>query len=462
MGIRYSRFIGLIHLIGDLTVLNLAFLLGHYFLYGQIAQSEAYTSTSVWIFFNVCWVGVIFAIRIYEIARVALWRDIFSNIIKVFLLHVALMTTFVVLFHELSYSTEQLLSTYLIGLGLVLTWRFSFITFLRYYRSIGFNYRKIIIVGYDNVAKELFAYFNSNPSFGYRFYGFFANSNKNKRSKDIKGTIEDIEEYVKQNEIDEIYCSIANLKQEHLNKLVQIADNNLIRLKLLPDYQEMMYDKVLVSHYGRLPVITFRNEPLNNYINGLLKRSFDILFSLAVILFVVSWLFPLIALLIKVNSPGPVFFFQKRTGKYNKTFWCWKFRTMHLNGEADIRQATADDERITSIGCFLRRSNLDELPQFFNVLLGEMSVVGPRPHPLVMTEHYPKVINNYMVRHYVKPGITGLSQTRGLRGETKTVGIMRNRVRMDIFYIENWSFILDLKIIFLTIINMIRGDKHAV
>jgi lipopolysaccharide/colanic/teichoic acid biosynthesis glycosyltransferase len=172
-------------------------------------------------------------------------------------------------------------------------------------------------------------------------------------------------------------------------------------------------------------------------------------------------LFPIIAIIIKLNSKGPVFFKQKRTGLGNEDFWCWKFRTMHVNQNADVVQATKKDARITSTGGFFRRHSIDELPQFFNVLLGNMSVVGPRPHMLKHTEEYSEIIDKYMVRHFIKPGITGLAQVKGYRGETITPDMMERRIKLDIFYMENWSFLLDIKIIFLTVWNILREEENA-
>jgi len=196
-------------------------------------------------------------------------------------------------------------------------------------------------------------------------------------------------------------------------------------------------------------------------LNRFIKRVFDIGFSLFVILFVFSWLFPILAILIKTSSPGPIFFVQTRSGRDNEPFNCYKFRSMRVNSDSDSKQATKDDVRKTKVGAFLRRTNLDELPQFFNVILGNMTIVGPRPHMLKHTEEYSKLIDQFMVRHFLKPGITGWAQVNGLRGETKTTEDMLQRVEADVWYLENWSFLLDLKIIFLTFYGTFKGDKNA-
>ena len=210
-----------------------------------------------------------------------------------------------------------------------------------------------------------------------------------------------------------------------------------------------------------IPLLAVRREPLQAAYNRALKRTFDILFSLGVLLTIYPILYVVIGILIKATSPGPIFFQQKRTGLYGQEFECYKFRTMRVNADADKLQAAKDDPRKTRIGDFLRRTNLDEFPQFINVLRGEMSVVGPRPHMLKHTEQYSALIDKYMVRHLVKPGVTGWAQVTGYRGETKTLEQMEGRVKRDVWYIENWSFFLDLKIIVVTILNMSKGEKNA-
>lgn len=211
-------------------------------------------------------------------------------------------------------------------------------------------------------------------------------------------------------------------------------------------------------------LIESKNENVfysNNYWFRTSKRAFDVFFSLAVIVLILSWLLPIVALLIRMESKGPIIFTQKRSSRDNSIFDCYKFRSMYLNDECDISQTAKGDPRVTKIGVFLRRTNLDELPQFFNVFKGEMSVIGPRPHMLCQTKEYSELIDIFMVRHLVKPGITGWAQVNGLRGQTTNVHQMLNRVEADVWYLKNWSFLLDMKIIILTIYYTIVGDKNA-
>jgi Undecaprenyl-phosphate glucose phosphotransferase len=341
----------------------------------------------------------------------------------------------------------------------ILAWRGLIIWMLRLYRRSGYNQIKIIIVGYGKAGLDLYNFVIKNPDRGYQFMGFF--DDKFSENSLIKGSLQDLEKYILDNEVGEIFCSLDRVNRDQLKKITTIADNHLKRIKLLPNLKDFTAAEVALEQYGSIPVVLSRTEPLNDAINQILKRGFDIVFSISVILLVFIWLFPILALIIKINSKGPVFFKQKRAGKDNKVFWVYKFRTMTYRKNAEFVQATQNDNRITPIGRFLRKTSIDELPQFFNVLLGDMTVVGPRPHPLELNETFKHIVEKYMVRHLVKPGVTGLAQVKGYRGETKDVRSMINRVKMDVFYIENWSFWLDIKIVLWTIQSMMKGDKNA-
>lgn len=261
--------------------------------------------------------------------------------------------------------------------------------------------------------------------------------------------------------IQELYVVVKTEFIENLNTYFELADRYCIRLKFVPDLSDISKFSFSSTSYENFQIIRPRYEPLQNAYNRLVKRVFDIVFSLLVIIFILSWLYPILALLIKKQSKGPVLFKQLRTGKKNQSFYCYKFRSMTVNTDSESLQAKKGDMRVTPIGRFIRRTSLDELPQFFNVLLGDMSVVGPRPHMLKHTEDYNNQINDFMVRHFVKPGITGLAQVSGHRGETKKVSDMKRRVKADIDYLQNWSLIKDLKICLLTVVLTLKGDENA-
>ena len=248
---------------------------------------------------------------------------------------------------------------------------------------------------------------------------------------------------------------------QKIKELVDFCDKNMIRFKIVPDFRGFMFKRVNVEFFDDVPVVTLREEPLTDFINRFIKRTFDIVFSFLVIVFILSWLYPIIAILIKSSSKGPVLFKQARSGVDNQEFRCYKFRSMAQSDDADTKQAVKGDNRITKIGAFLRKSSLDEFPQFINVFMGDMSIVGPRPHMLLHTEEYSALINKYMVRQLIKPGITGAAQVKGFRGETKELEDMEGRIRLDVWYIENWSLSLDINIIFHTVWNVFKADEKV-
>lgn len=233
------------------------------------------------------------------------------------------------------------------------------------------------------------------------------------------------------------------------------------QVKFNDSFQQLLRQSAVYALNEETAELPARLYPLDHPGNKLLKRIFDLLFSVLIILFVLSWLIPLLAILIKLSSRGPVFFIQPRTGYNNNTFLCWKLRSMHINSTANTQQAVRSDSRITGIGRFIRKFSLDELPQFYNVLIGDMSVIGPRPHMLKHTEEYSKEVSTYLQRHAIKPGITGLSQVLGYRGEIASHRVLKNRVRVDIFYLRKWTMLLDMAIVFRTVKLLIVGDKNA-
>jgi putative colanic acid biosynthesis UDP-glucose lipid carrier transferase len=256
----------------------------------------------------------------------------------------------------------------------------------------------------------------------------------------------------------------------HQNKAIQecieVCDQYSTQTRILPDFEQYTSSNLQVNNIGLLSVINIRELPLDKEVNRLGKRAFDIAFSILFFILIASWLFPILVLIIKLSSKGPVFFKQERWGLNNEKITCYKFRTMvaesqDIDSDGNYQQASKDDPRITTIGAFLRRTNLDELPQFWNVLIGNMSVVGPRPHPTPLNLASMHTIDNYMLRHVVKPGISGWAQVNGYRGETKLPGTMQKRVNFDLYYIHRWTFWFDCQIILQTLINMIRGDQNA-
>ncbi|WP_045113312.1 undecaprenyl-phosphate glucose phosphotransferase [Microscilla marina] len=455
---QYSKFLHPLYLIGDLLLLNLSFIGAFAYQFANLKLTQT-PYFFLMIFFNIIWIFVSVLLDNHEKNRMATDAAIVKKIAKGLGLHIATIATILLFLKAVYFSRLHLVYTYALFGALIIAWRISFIYFLRSYRTKGYNFRSYVIAGISSSGQSLLQLYNKHPEFGYRFMGYF----DNKVARDgVVGKICDIKNYVKENNIDEIYCSVSDIDKSYVKDLVKFGDQNMVRVKLLSSSQDSTTaQKLFAVQYGSLNVFSFRHEPLNDSFSKVSKRIFDIVFSSLVMICIHSWLIPIIAILIKMDSKGPVFFKQKRTGRDGKEFWCLKFRTMKVNNDSDSKQATKNDSRITPLGAFLRKSSIDELPQFINTFLGDMSVVGPRPHMLKHTEYYSQEVDKFMVRHLVKPGITGLAQTKGFRGETKEVSAMKNRVRMDVFYVENWSLFLDIKIIFMTVFNMVRGEKNA-
>lgn len=460
---RYSRYIKLVFLFSDLFLLNLLYWLSFVIRYLKINFPITYENFVILFVANIAWLYMAYHYKAYKIIRTEPIEKILYKVFKIaFILFIALFTSLVILNYD---DVSRLQITYFVILFFlaVFMFRIWYIHLLKKLRKAGYNYRNVIIIGANANGLILSSILKKDVAFGYRVKGFFCDNPENLNEINLLGNISQALQYVKDNLIHEVYLSVSNLNSAYAQDLIQYCESNLIRIKLVPDFTHFTKSrKVQIDFYENLPVISMRAEPLESTLNRAIKRVFDVIFSLLVIVLIFPWLFPLLMLLVKLSSKGPVFFKQERSGENNKTFWCYKFRTMKVNTLSDELQATKNDKRITPIGKFLRRSNLDELPQFFNVLWGDMSVVGPRPHMLKHTREYKELINTFLVRHLVKPGITGWAQVSGFRGETNTLDQMKGRVEYDIWYIENWSFLLDLKIIYLTIRNMFTGNKNAV
>lgn len=338
--------------------------------------------------------------------------------------------------------------------------KYVFFFSLKLYRLKGNNYRKVVFLGYNKSVKRVIKLFMTKKSLGMRCEGFFSET----PYKDSLGTIKESFNYAIKNQIDEIYCSLPELTKEEIKEITKFANANNIILKLIPDFEELYSKNRKVQYYDNsLMVVNVGKLPFQYSENIIIKRIFDVVFSILACLFILSWLYPILWVLIKLESKGPAIFRQKREGLHGEEFTCYKFRSMRLNSDAHTMHASKGDPRVTRIGAFIRKTSLDEIPQFINVLLGDMSVVGPRPHVEALSNEYKEEVEveNYIKRYAMKPGITGLAQVSGYRGEVTEYLDIKNRVRMDVFYIENWSFFLDIKIIFMTVFSVFKGDEKA-
>jgi putative colanic acid biosynthesis UDP-glucose lipid carrier transferase len=337
---------------------------------------------------------------------------------------------------------------------------------LKKYRNSENVLRKVLIVGAGDTGIDFYQDYVKNKKYGYTLTGFIDEERNPTLNGHYLGKTSELDQVIAKHELDDIIVALPVTEERQIKNIVTIGEKQGKRVRIIPNYQSYGSGKVQIDRLGTMPIITLRSLPLDIVDNKVYKRIFDVFFSLFVITFVFSWLFPIIALIIKFGSKGPVFFKQERWGLNNKVITCYKFRSMvacskDVDESGKYLQASKNDPRITPIGKFLRKSNLDELPQFLNVLLGSMSIVGPRPHPVPLNIASKESIENYMMRHWVKPGITGWAQVNGYRGETKVPYLMQKRVEHDVWYMENWTFWLDLQIIVQTLVNMVKGEKNA-
>jgi len=322
--------------------------------------------------------------------------------------------------------------------------------------------KNVVVLGYNEVSIRLINYFQNETKL-VNLAGCFDDQGRIQDSPSLPvfEHLRDCMSFVKKNQVTEIYSTLVPEHYPYLYELAKEAEKNFVYFKFVPDYHIFVNRNIYVDFLNDIPVLSLRKEPLEDTGNRIKKRAVDIMLSVFVIVFVLSWLIPILALLIKLDSRGPVFFIQLRSGKNNQPFRCLKFRSLRVNQESDSKQVSRDDHRITRVGRILRKTNLDELPQFFNILLGSMSVVGPRPHMLKHTEAFAELYKEYMIRHFVKPGLTGWAQVNGYRGEIKDVQLLRKRVEFDTWYMENWSLYFDFKIIILTVMVTLKGDSNA-
>lgn len=324
----------------------------------------------------------------------------------------------------------------------------------------------LLIVGATPAAMEFYETINKYYYYGYKCIGFVDNQQKKMNGCPYFGNTQSLASILKSQKVDEVIIALPNHENAQIQDCIEVCDYLKIKARILPDMQQYSTSAIQVNNIGQLSVMNIRALPLDKLENKILKQAFDIFFALLFFVFIGSWLMPLIALAIKLSSRGPIIFKQERWGLNNEKIICYKFRTMMAESEdigpnGEYNQATLNDPRITRLGLFLRKSNLDELPQFWNVLLGNMSTVGPRPHPTPLNIQVMHTVDNYMLRHIVKPGITGWAQVNGCRGETREPGSMQRRVNFDLYYIHRWTFWLDCQIILQTIINIFRGDQNA-
>ena len=446
----YYRFV-------DLAVLNfflgvyLRFYSGNSLEFQDIAVFDLVESNyvSLLLFINITWLFISGSQKVYDLQRFTSKNRYVLSVATAILLQLLITVAF-----------NGLIKTFYSRFFLFYTY-FSFSVFLIVGRLITHKLyvlklqkvtaqNSIVLFGYSNQLSEVVDFLENNIS---------TETQKLIQLEPNGIQLGKLEEINKEFPISELYLSFSNYNEDELESLSGFCDNNFIRLRLVFNWKKVGSQNVEVVKFNQTNVLKLSLTPLDNQYNALIKRMFDLLFTIVVSILLFSWLFPILAIAVKLSSPGSVFFKQKRSGINNKGFNCYKFRSMRQNADADLKQATQNDPRITKVGAFLRKTSLDELPQFINVLKGQMSIVGPRPHMLKHTEEYSSLVGSFMNRHAIKPGITGLAQIKGFRGEIDDFTLLQNRVRLDRFYVNNWTSFFDLKIVFLTVFTLFKDHK---
>jgi len=446
---RFSFYFPILYYIGEYIII---------FLSTQIMLGYTHTKwTYVNHLFIAFWFMISISFKSHVVGRdIKKWNLIKSSLKKLFLFS-GLMSILNLLFYKMEFFLLTIIIAATLFYFLMILYRLTVDSVLENYRATGGNILKCLVVGHNSHGIKLYNEIIEHPELGYRCNGVYSYSKKKKLQDNIPHlgyfidlTNEEIKEY------DRIFFS-QKLKIKSQEKIIKIADDLNIKVSSIPDLAFHDVKNFFISKISTVPYISINKLPLDNNFNILIKRSFDIVFSFFVIILILSWLIPLLGLFIKLSSKGPIFFVQKREGYRGITFDCIKFRTMIVNSNSDTVMAKDSDKRLTKFGKFLRLSTLDEMPQFINVFFGDMSIVGPRPHPIKLNENYNDKILNFNRRHRFKPGITGLSQVNGYSGYISSLNDMNKRVKTDVFYFKNWSFFLDLKIMLKTFLILVKG-----
>lgn len=462
--LRFNKIIKSIIITGDLCILNALFITLYYVLdtdTQRILLSDSLPQLLVLL--NLVYLLCNYSKGVVLHRRIVRADHIVMRAVRNTFCHAVVFISLITLVHFGSLSTRFLIIFYTTFLVLLVLYRLIFRHFVKIYRRKGGNRRTVALVGDGSNMVELYEEMTADPTSGFKVVGYFAEHPSDNYPKECcyLGTPQEVIPYLKKSKAEQLYCGLTSSHSKEILPIISYCENNLIHFYSVPNVRNYLKRRMHLELIGNVPVLDIRQEPLAQPENRLAKRLFDIVFSLLFLCTIFPIIFIIIGLAIKITSPGPIFFKQKRSGEGNKEFWCYKFRSMRVNKDSDKVQATLNDPRKTRLGNFMRKTSIDELPQFINVLLGDMSVVGPRPHMLKHTEEYSKLIDKYMVRHLVKPGITGWAQVTGFRGETKELWQMEGRVERDIWYLEHWTFMLDLYIIYKTVKNAVKGEKEA-
>ena len=451
-----------------ITVLDLLLFNTSFVLAALIAQpTELFLERSymflLLLILNVVWFFYTNASGFYEEFLTRPFPIHLFNILKLTFVMTLITISFLFLIKEALYTRNFILLGSIFLIFSITLRTIFFKAALKKARQTGKSVRNLLIIGAAGIGRKFRDVIVENPEIGYKFIGFIDNN----PIQNVIGSVLTLDKIINENNIEEVVIALADNSNQSVDEIIRVCNKNAVRIHIIPDFIKFFSSRFRISTVSNIPVITLRDEPLNEIIERFIKRSFDIFFSLIITVFFLSWLLPVIFILVKLDSKGPVLFVQERFGVRNRKFKCYKLRTLkHKNDNEDnLKPIVNGDPRVTRIGKFLRKTNMDEIPQFLNVLKGDMSVVGPRPHAVSFDMKYETIFKDIKMRYNVRPGITGWAQINGLRGDVENEEDNNKRtlerMKYDLWYIENWSMKLDLQIILLTMWQMIKGDTKG-
>ncbi len=462
MNTEFKKSLKTVLVLMDLMAISLSWLIVHlYFSTAELNETNNYFFSFAF-FANLLWITITLAVGLYDekvINAIDLFSQKTAQVYSFWLLLIASILIYASLLYNM---LDQLIYFSFFSLLGISFNRFFYLGIKKYLSLQHDMVNRVLILGFNDTAKKLAKYLEED-GLNTQLMGFVENEENMTEltTYPVYANINNAVSVAKQLNVHEIFSTITPEQNKVIYRLIRDAEDQCLRFKVVPNLSSHVNNAVVVDFIKDLPVLSMRADPLEDVGNRMKKRIFDVFISGMVIIFILSWLMPLVAVLILFDSRGPVFFVQLRTGLTDNPFYCYKFRTMRVNNESDSKQATKNDSRVTRLGAFLRKTSIDEFPQFFNVFRGEMSLVGPRPHMLKHTSEYAKIVDHYMIRQMLKPGITGWAQVNGLRGEISNPLQIQQRVASDLWYLEHWSIWLDLRIMFLTVFKVFVGDKQA-
>ncbi len=454
-----QKYFNRLHLLADAVIVALSYMFAWYIKFCTIfADTEPGagaldmgTYFSFLYFVVPEYIILYYFFNLYAPKRATRRKYEFAGIIKANTVGIVFFIVFLYFIKQQYFSRFMMGAFYVINITFTTIYRTLIRNLLLYFRKKGYNLKYMLLIGYSRAAEDYITRINANPQWGYVVRGILDDripSGTLYKGVKVVGRIENIKYILPENNLDEIAITLALKDYDHLEAIVDLCEKSGVHTKFIPDYNSLVPSHPYTEDLMGLPVINIRYVPLTNTLNWVGKRAIDLVGSLFGIV-LLSPVMLLVALVVKCSSQGPVIFKQERVGLHNKTFNMYKFRTMEMQKPSAEEQAwtVRDDPRVTKVGRFLRRTSIDELPQLFNILMGEMSLVGPRPERPQFVEKFKEEIPRYMIKHQVRPGLTGWAQINGYRGDTS----IRRRIEYDLFYIENWTMSMDFKIMFLTI-----------